>query len=298
MDRLRPRDRKVFSGFTTAEIEKMEKLREDSREQSLDQEFCKRLARSFNCSKGRVGKPSVKWTEVQSWFQDKQQAYPLKDASSPIPPEKLSVVPVVCPLNKADEKPQASKVFLLISVPRLATAGPEFSVKGFTCCLLVSGDKVPDLSELEFEARSSKDGAWYDVDMFLNHRFLSSGEAEVHVRFIGFGSEEDEWVNVKKAIRERSLPLEHSECGKLKVGDLVLCFQERRDQARYYDAHVVEIQRRMHDIRGCRCLFLIRYDHDNTEARESSFEKIMLPANILDQSSDSQIILCTQVGYV
>ncbi|CAL5359175.1 unnamed protein product [Camellia sinensis] len=322
MDRLRPRDRKVFSGFTTAEIEKMEKLRKDSMEQSLDPEFCKRLARSFNCSKGRVGKPSVKWTEVQSWFQDKQQAYPLKDASSPIPPEKLSVVPVVCPLNKADEKPQASKVFLLISVPRLATAGPEFSVKGFTCCLLVSGeafrisgkwigyrqflinvvsktgDKVPDLSELEFEARSSKDGAWYDVDMFLNHRFLSSGEAEVHVRFIGFGSEEDEWVNVKKAIRERSLPLEHSECGKLKVGDLVLCFQERRDQARYYDAHVVEIQRRMHDIRGCRCLFLIRYDHDNTEARESSFEKIMLPANILDQSSDSQIILCTQVGYV
>ncbi|GMQ03485.1 hypothetical protein CsSME_00049268 [Camellia sinensis var. sinensis] len=238
MDRLRPRDRKVFSGFTTAEIEKMEKLRKDSMEQSLDPEFCKRLARSFNCSKGRVGKPSVKWTEVQSWFQDKQQAYPLKDASSPIPPEKLSVVPVVCPLNKADEKPQASK-----------------------------GDKVPDLSELEFEARSSKDGAWYDVDMFLNHRFLSSGEAEVHVRFIGFGSEEDEWVNVKKAIRERSLPLEHSECGKLKVGDLVLCFQERRDQARYYDAHVVEIQRRMHDIRGCRCLFLIRYDHDNTEER-------------------------------
>ncbi|KAL7187659.1 hypothetical protein ACSBR1_037676 [Camellia fascicularis] len=87
----------------------MEKLCKDSREQSLDQEFCKRLARSFNCSKGRVGKPSVKWTEVQSWFQDKQQAYPLKDASSPNPPDKLSVVPEVCPLKKADEKPQASK---------------------------------------------------------------------------------------------------------------------------------------------------------------------------------------------
>ncbi|CAL5442703.1 unnamed protein product [Camellia sinensis] len=44
---------------------------------------------------------------------------------------------------------------------------------------------------------------------------------EVRVRFIGFGSEEDEWVNVKKAIREHSLPLEHSKCGKLEVGDLV-----------------------------------------------------------------------------
>ena len=48
---------------------------------------------------------------------------------------------------------------------------------------------------------------------------------EVRVRFVGFGAEEDEWVNVKKAVRERSLPLEHSECHKVKVGDVVLCFQ-------------------------------------------------------------------------
>ncbi|CAL5437709.1 unnamed protein product [Camellia sinensis] len=47
---------------------------------------------------------------------------------------------------------------------------------------------------------------------------------EVQVRFIGFGSEEDEWVNVKKAIREHSLPLEHSKCGKLEVGDLRISF--------------------------------------------------------------------------
>ena len=48
---------------------------------------------------------------------------------------------------------------------------------------------------------------------------------EVRVRFAGFGAEEDEWVNVKKAVRERSVALEHSECQKVKVGDLVLCFQ-------------------------------------------------------------------------
>ncbi|XP_028070051.1 uncharacterized protein LOC114272527 isoform X3 [Camellia sinensis] len=48
---------------------------------------------------------------------------------------------------------------------------------------------------------------------------------EARVRFIGFGSDDDEWVNVKKAIREHSLPLEHSECEKLEVGDLVLYFQ-------------------------------------------------------------------------
>ncbi|XP_028070050.1 uncharacterized protein LOC114272527 isoform X2 [Camellia sinensis] len=49
---------------------------------------------------------------------------------------------------------------------------------------------------------------------------------EARVRFIGFGSDDDEWVNVKKAIREHSLPLEHSECEKLEVGDLVLYFQD------------------------------------------------------------------------
>ncbi|EXB93405.1 hypothetical protein L484_010733 [Morus notabilis] len=48
---------------------------------------------------------------------------------------------------------------------------------------------------------------------------------EVRVRYVGFGSEEDEWINIKKAIRERSVPIEHSECHMVKVGDLVLCFQ-------------------------------------------------------------------------
>ena len=48
---------------------------------------------------------------------------------------------------------------------------------------------------------------------------------EVRVRFVGFGAEEDEWVNIKRAIRERSVPLENTECSNLKVGDQVLCFQ-------------------------------------------------------------------------
>ncbi|KAE9452323.1 hypothetical protein C3L33_15774, partial [Rhododendron williamsianum] len=232
----------------------MEKLLLESREQSLlDKEFCKRLARSFSNSSGRAGKTAVKWTEVQCWFHDRQRSHPLKDASSPKPPKKSSL-PEAIPLKEAHEGCQASK-----------------------------GEEVPDLSELEFEARSS-DGAWYDVDTFLTHRDLSSGEAEVLVRFVGFDAEGDEWVKVKTDIRERSLPLEDSECGKVKVGDLIVCFQEMGDEARYYDAHVIEIQKRMHDIRGCRCLFSIQYDHDNTKARKGSFDEIMLPADILDFS--------------
>ncbi|KAI4316086.1 hypothetical protein L6164_024102 [Bauhinia variegata] len=213
MDRLRPRNRPLFSGFTNAEIEKMEKVLRDSGEQSLNREFCQRMATGFNRSSGRAGKPVIKWIEIQNWFQNRLQ-----------------------------------------NSPKVGSENKE-------------GEIIRDSSELEFEARSSKDGAWYDVEMFLAHRFLSTGEAEVRVRFVGFGAEEDEWVNIKNAVRERSVPVEHTECSKLKVGDLVLCFQERRDQAIFYDAHVVEINRKIHDIRGCRCLFIIRYNHDNSEEK-------------------------------
>ncbi|GMY13122.1 protein sawadee homeodomain like 1 [Fagus crenata] len=139
--------------------------------------------------------------------------------------------------------------------------------------------KVSNLSELAFEAKSLKDNAWYDVASFLTFRVLCTGELEVRVRFAGFGKEDDEWVNVKRGVRERSIPLEPSECHKVKVGDLVLCFQlsflftsmtyplEREDHAVYCDAYVVEIQRKLHDIRGCRCIFVVRYDHGNSEEK-------------------------------
>lgn len=60
------------------------------------------------------------------------------------------------------------------------------------------------------------------IDCLIN---FANSLKEVRVRFVGFGAEEDEWVNIKQAVRERSVPLEHSECQKVKVGDLVLCFQ-------------------------------------------------------------------------
>lgn len=45
------------------------------------------------------------------------------------------------------------------------------------------------------------------------------------VRFAGFGQEEDEWVNIRRHIRQRSLPCESSECVAVLPGDLILCFQ-------------------------------------------------------------------------
>ncbi|XP_060169402.1 protein SAWADEE HOMEODOMAIN HOMOLOG 2-like isoform X1 [Lycium barbarum] len=234
---LRPRKKQVesISGFTQTEIEKMENMLNESREQVCDPEICKKLAKMFTRSKGRAGKPVVKWTEVQAWFQNRLACCPSKDNSAEAN-QKLPDITEGSTLNKANESSHIPK-----------------------------GQQVPALSDLEFEARSSKDGAWYDIDTFISHRSLNSGEPEFLVRFVGSESEENEWVNVKKHVRERSVALEDSECNKVKVGDLVLCFQEGKNQSKYLEAQVIEIQKKLHDIRGCRCLFVIRYTHDDIE---------------------------------
>ncbi|KAH1245035.1 Protein SAWADEE HOMEODOMAIN-like 1 [Glycine max] len=101
MDRLRPRNRAVFSGFTNAEvvsshwyfakvmdkIEKMEKLLREPTGGSLGREFYQKLARSFNYSSGRAGKPIIKWTEIESWFQTRLQDSPQVPSSELMVPK-------------------------------------------------------------------------------------------------------------------------------------------------------------------------------------------------------------------
>ncbi|KAK6264131.1 hypothetical protein SCA6_019565 [Theobroma cacao] len=168
---------------------------------------------------------------VQIWFQEKQMETQSKQRPSPMALE------------------------LFVDLSSANSSKPPGSLRRHK-------GKVEDLKELSFEARSSKDYAWYDVDSFLTYRVLSTGELEVRVRFSGFAKTEDEWVNVEKAVRERSIPLEPSECNMVKIGDLVLCYQDREHYQVYYDAHVVDIQRRVHDVRGCSCIFVVCYDHD------------------------------------
>ncbi|GFP78635.1 protein sawadee homeodomain homolog 2 [Phtheirospermum japonicum] len=128
-----------------------------------------------------------------------------------------------------------------------------------------AGRNASENLQMEFEAKSARDGAWYDVSSFLSYRSLETGEPDALVRFAGFGPEEDEWVNIRRHVRQRSLPCESSECVIVLPGDLILCFQEGKEQALYFDAHVLDSQRRRHDVRGCRCRFLVRYDHDESE---------------------------------
>ncbi|KAM0045854.1 putative chromatin remodeling & transcriptional activation CHROMO-DOMAIN family [Helianthus debilis subsp. tardiflorus] len=234
--RLRCRgEKKVFSGFTKTEMEKMERVLKESG-QLPNSEVIKKLTGGFNRSASRAGKPALKWTEVQDWFLVRQQDL-MSKGTSPIVPNNFNNFPPAqeaCALENINETSDMSK-----------------------------GEKVIDLSNMEFEAKSSDD-SWYDVETFITHRFLESDGPQVLVRYIGFGTEEDEWVHAKN-VRERSVPLENSECNKVMVGDTLLCLQEKMEQAKYYDAQVIDIQRKLHDIRGCRCVFRIRYEHDNAE---------------------------------
>ncbi|KAK4791057.1 hypothetical protein SAY86_031470 [Trapa natans] len=141
------------------------------------------------------------------------------------------------------------------------------AVSGSTrdCFEDLEGDQENDVSELAFEAKSYRDYAWYDVGSFLSYRVLSTGEVEARVRFAGYGKADDEWVNVKTDIRERSIPLEPSECQRVHSSDLVLCFRDGLYQAIYHDAHVIEIERKQHDESKCTCIFKVRYVHDSFE---------------------------------
>jgi len=216
----------------------MEKVLEDTKGAIPNRDMIRSLAEKFSASPERDGKILVQIKQVWTWFQNKR--YSQKTKSTKVQ-------------GNAAPSPRDDSV-----AKRAVTSSAA----------VPSGRKAPDGAEMEFEAKSSRDGAWYDVASFVTHRMFESGDPEVRVRFAGFGAEEDEWVNVRKCVRQRSLPCESSECVAVLPGDLILCFQEGKEQALYFDAHVLDAQRRRHDVRGCRCRFLVRYDNDQSELQE------------------------------
>ncbi|XP_026413668.1 protein SAWADEE HOMEODOMAIN HOMOLOG 2-like isoform X2 [Papaver somniferum] len=203
------------------------------------------LAETFSAAPERAGKSVVQWKQVWNWFQNRRYSLKAKLIRTP---GKLNV----SSLPRDDSG----------LIRNLCNSGP----------LLPGTDPFDNNARVEFEAKSARDGAWYDVATFVSHRLFETGDPEVRVRFAGFTPDEDEWVNVRKHVRHSSIPCLAAECGAILPGDLVLCFQslsgnfqERQGQALYLDAHVIDAQRWRHDVRGCRCRFLVRYDHDQSE---------------------------------
>lgn len=266
--------------FNPTEVAEMEAILQAHNITMPAREVLVDLAERFSSSAERSGKFVVQMKQVWNWFQNRRYAIRAKTAKGPgryiappapqsdpaaiKAPAKLSASPIpqidpaaVRIMPQASQPIPSTQVRTVPQAPQPLPA-PSVAVQSV-------GRSVSDNTQMEFEAKSARDGAWYDVASFLSHRSVETGDPEVLVRFAGFGAEEDEWVNVRKHVRQRSLPCESSECVAVLPGDLILCFQEGKEQALYFDAHVLDAQRRRHDVRGCRCRFLVRYDHDQSE---------------------------------
>ncbi|KAH9763899.1 protein SAWADEE HOMEODOMAIN-like protein 2 [Citrus sinensis] len=204
------------------------------------------LAEKFSESPERKGKIMVQMKQVWNWFQNRRYAIRAKSIKSP---GKLNVTP----LARDDSTPGRNvpqPVAAPIPIPMSASVPPTMPASANVPSGRmgsVLGRAASESTFMEFEAKSARDGAWYDVSAFLAQRNFDTADPEVQVRFAGFGAEEDEWVNIKRHVRQRSLPCEASECVAVLPGDLILCFQEGKDQALYFDAHVLDAQRRRHD---------------------------------------------------
>ncbi|KAK9674479.1 hypothetical protein RND81_12G235300 [Saponaria officinalis] len=230
--------------FNPAEVAQMEAILKRHEGHVPPRDLLVALAQRFSQSPERAGKTVVQMKQVWNWFQNRRYALRAKSVES-------SGKPINSPVTRNDVTPAMN----VPSAPHQTAVSSGPHVAGNTS----------EAPIMEFEAKSARDGAWYDVQMFIALRHLETDNPEVLVRFAGFGPEEDEWVNIVKHVRQRSLPCEASECIVVLPGDLILCFQEGKEQALYFDAHVLDAQRRRHDVRGCRCRFLVRYDHDQSE---------------------------------
>ncbi|CAN1335234.1 Protein SAWADEE HOMEODOMAIN HOMOLOG 2 [Linum perenne] len=235
--------------FSHNEVAEMEAILQQHKQVMPSREVLVGVAEKFSESPERKGKIAVQMKQVWNWFQNRRYAIRAKSSKAPA---KLNITQV-----------PRDDIHTVKNAPH-PVAAPAF-MHAPTNIAAPSGRTTPENSYMEFEAKSGRDGAWYDVGTFLSHRYLDKGDPDVLVRFSGFGPDEDEWINVRKNVRQRSLPCEASECVAVLPGDLILCFQEGKDQALYFDAHVLDAQRRRHDVRGCRCRFLVRYDHDQSE---------------------------------
>ncbi|VFQ92947.1 unnamed protein product [Cuscuta campestris] len=257
----------AFPEFTLAEILEMERMFKEKGVKTFDQEFCEEVAAKFSSSPYRTGISVIAWEQVKTWFTNKQSGLE----------EKATLLSLISTTN-ATRCVQRRPKKIVSSIRKLAS---QYASEKYENPI---GERAAELSDLAFEALSAKDLAWYDVATFLNYRVTYSGDLEVRVRFSGFRNDQDEWVSVRKGVRERSIPLAHSECEKVEPGDLVLCFRENEvyAYALYCDAHIVEIERREHDISGCTCIFLVRYDFDNFEDKVESHKICCRPTKRKD----------------
>ncbi|KAL9264313.1 sawadee homeodomain homolog 2-like protein [Drosera capensis] len=204
--------------FTPMEVAQMEaSFQEHNHNNQLPaKEMSEALAEQFSKSAERAGKITVQGKQVWNWFQNKRYALRAKMVKT------LGMLTV-------------------ISMPPNEVASIRIALQGQQTIAVPSGGKTGvENSQLEFEAKSARDGAWK-----FSFALLDSGPVMWHSTWVFFKGQTHSISSY-----DRPFPLKS---------------QEGKEQALYFDAHVVDAQRRRHDVRGCRCRFLVRYDHDQSE---------------------------------
>ncbi|KAK9937950.1 hypothetical protein M0R45_014714 [Rubus argutus] len=229
--------------FNQTEVAEMEAILHQHNNTMPARELLVALAEKFSETAERKGKFQVQMKQVWNWFQNRR--YAIRAKSSKVL-GKLNVSPMPrvesTPVRNVPQGPQP------IAVPIHAPSVPS-SARG------ASENPI-----LEFEAKSGRMLLaffniliivfLYDVANFLSHRHLETGDPEVLVRFAGFGPEEDEWVNVRKHVRQRSLPPHVNHQSVLQFSLETSYFVFRKVKSRLCTLMP---------------MFLVRYVHDQSE---------------------------------
>nr|AFK34129.1 unknown [Lotus japonicus] len=147
--------------FTQNEVAEMEAILQEHNNAMPARDVLAVLAEKFSESPDRKGKITVQMKQVWNWFQNKRYAIRAKSSKTP---GKLNITPM-----PRDDSAPVRNMSQPIAAPILTGPGSVPTTAKVT----------PENSVMEFEAKSARDGAWYDVASFLSHRYLESSDPEV-----------------------------------------------------------------------------------------------------------------------
>ncbi|KZV14489.1 hypothetical protein F511_42784 [Dorcoceras hygrometricum] len=99
--------------FTFSEIIEMENLFKEMGDKFISKSFCQDLATKFSRSVHRSGKSSVKWEQVESWFEDKQSTLAAKAIPSLVPEETL-ISPRAPPVKRRESTISISEAAVVL----------------------------------------------------------------------------------------------------------------------------------------------------------------------------------------
>ncbi|KAG8364901.1 hypothetical protein BUALT_Bualt18G0046700 [Buddleja alternifolia] len=161
--------------FNSVEVGEMEAILQAHKYAVPSREILEALAQRFSSSAERSGKAEVSMKQVLNWFQNRRYALRAKAART-----SVSGQVNVSPMPKDDQAiaknaPQAPQMQPTPSTAVRSLPQVPYTVPG-PLAVQSAGKNALGNSQMEFEAKSARDGAWYDVASFLSLRSLETGD--------------------------------------------------------------------------------------------------------------------------